>query len=187
MSRSTRTTPLAAASAVAIVAGALVAVALGVYGSIHEPTGRDTFTLGFGSVVAMKVWLALVAGVLGLVQLVTALWLYGRLGRPAAPWVSTVHHANGALVVLLTLPVAYNCLWSFGFQAHDTRTLVHSLLGCLLYGALVTKLVVLHGPATSGWLLPAAAGLLFTVLVVVVLTSSLWYLVEVGLPSAGGY
>ena len=187
MSRSTRTTPLAAASAVAIVAGALVAVALGVYGSIHEPTGRDTFTLGFGSVVAMKVWLALVAGVLGLVQLVTALWLYGRLGRPAAPWVSTVHHANGALVVLLTLPVAYNCLWSFGFQAHDTRTLVHSLLGCLLYGALVTKLVVLHGPATSGWLLPAAAGLLFTVLVVVVLTSAAWYLVEVGVPTTSGY
>ena len=187
MSRSTRTTPLAAASAVAIVAGALVAVALGVYGSVHEPTGRDTFTLGFGSVVAMKVWLALVAGVLGLVQLVTALWLYGRLGRPAAPWVATVHHANGALVVLLTLPVAYNCLWSFGFQAHDTRTLVHSLLGCLFYGALVTKLVVLHGPATSGWLLPAAGGLLFTVLVVVVLTSAAWYLVEVGLPSTGGY
>lgn len=187
MNRSTRTTPLAAASAAAIVAGALVAVALGVYGSVHEPTGRGTFTLGFVSVVAMKVWLASVAGLLGLVQVATALWFYGRLGRPAPPVVAVVHRANGALVVLLTLPVAYDCLWSFGFQAYDTRTLVHSLLGCLLYGALVTKLVVLHGPATSGWLLPAAGGLLFTVLVGVVLTSSVWYLVEVGVPTGGGY
>jgi len=183
MTTSTRTSPSAAFAVTAFVAGAVVSVVLGVYGAAHEPTGEAVSTFGFGSMIAMKVWLALAAGVLALGQLVGALWMYGRLGRPAPPWLGTAHRAGGLVVVLLTLPVAYHCLWSLGFASYDTRTLVHSLVGCAFYGALVTKVLVLHGPATPGWTLPVAGGLVFTAVVLVVLTSSVWYLTAVGVPS----
>lgn len=191
MSRAIRTTPSAAAptfAALAVAAGAVVAVALGVYGSVHDPTGRTLTTLGFSSLLAMKVWLAVAAGVLAVAQGVTAAWMYGRLGSRSAPtFVGPLHRATGALAVLVTLPVAFSCLWSLGFQTYDTRVLVHSLVGCLLYGALVTKVLVLHGRATPGWLLPAAGGAVLTALVLVVLTSAVWYLGAEGVPSSGGY
>lgn len=171
---------------VALLAGALVAVALGVYGAQHTPTGQPITTLGFESMIAMKVWLALVAGGLGLVQLLTALWIYGKLGRPAPSAVGPVHRLSGALAVLVSLPVAYHCLWSLGFQSYDTRVLVHSLAGCALYGALVTKVLTLHRSGAPGWLLPLAGGTVFTALVVVVLTSSVWYVNEIGWPSGPG-
>lgn len=49
-------------AAAAVGAGAVVAVALGVYGSQHQPTGRAISTFGFGSLIAMKVWLGVAAG-----------------------------------------------------------------------------------------------------------------------------
>jgi len=117
MTLSARTTPSAAFAASAVVAGAAVAVVLGVYGAVHQPTGQAITTFGFASLIAMKVWLALAAGVLALVQLVTALWMYGKLGRAAPPAVAVVHKASGAVALLLSLPVAYHCLWSLGFQS----------------------------------------------------------------------
>ena len=60
---------------VTLFAGAAVAVAIGVFGSQHQPSGQETFTLGFGSTTAMKVWLGSVAGVLAMGQLLSALWL----------------------------------------------------------------------------------------------------------------
>ena len=179
-----RTAPMTLA---ALLAGALVAVVLGVYGAQHTPTGEAISTFGFDSLIAMKVWLGFVAGALGLVQLLTALWMYGKLGRPAPAAIGPVHRLSGALAVLVSLPVAYHCLWSLGFQSYDTRVLVHSLAGCLLYGALVTKVMTLHRSGAPGWLLPLAGGTLFTALVVVVLTSSVWYVNEIGLPSGAGY
>jgi hypothetical protein len=192
MSRAIRSAPSAAASssaALALAAGAVVAVVLGVYGSVHDPTGRTLTTLGFSSLLAMKVWLAVAAGVLALAQGITAAWMYGLLGRArSAPgFVGPLHRATGALAVLVTLPVAYSCLWSLGFQTYDTRVLLHSLVGCLLYGALVTKVLVLHGRPTPGWLLPAAGGAVLTSLVLVVLTSAVWYLGAEGVPTSAGY
>ena len=173
---------------VALVAGAAVAVALGVYGSRHQPTGLTISTFGFGSLIAMKVWLAVIAGVLGVGQLVSALWMYGKLGRPAPRGLGLVHRFSGGLAVLVSLPVAYHCLWSLGFQTYDTRVLLQSLLGCVFYGAFVTKVVALHTKSSPGWLLPLAGGSLLTALVVVVLTSAGWYLTTVGVPrSSGGY
>ena len=64
---------------VAVAAGALLSVLLGVYGKVHTPTGGTIVLFGFGGMIQMKVWLALVTGVLVLAQLVTALWMYGRL------------------------------------------------------------------------------------------------------------
>jgi len=166
----------------AILAGATVAVALGVYGSAHQPTGQTITTLGFGSMIAMKVWLAVIAGVLAVGQLISALWMYGKLGRPAPRAVSVAHHFSGGAAVLVSLPVASHCLWSLGFQTYEPRVLVHSLLGCLFYGAFVTKIVALHTKTSRGWLLPVAGGVLFSALVLVVLLSAGWYLTTVGIP-----
>lgn len=174
-------------AAVALAAGALVALVLGVYGSVHEPTGQTITTFGFGSMIAMKFWLASAAGVLALGQLVGALAMYGKLGAHVPTWLRAAHRGSGVVALLLTVPVAYHCLWSLGFQTYDARTLLHSLAGCLVYGAVATKVLVLHGRDTPGWTLPLAGGLLFTVIVVTVLTSAGWYLTEVGLPAGQGY
>ena len=168
--------------------GAMVAIALGIYGNVHDPQTDLAITLGFADTITMKVWLSSASVLFALLQVFTALWMYGKLPISSHPsWLGDAHRISGRLAFLISLPVAYHCLYQLAFQDTTTRVLAHSLLGCLFYGALVTKLVVLHGPATSGWLLPAAGGLLFTVLVVVVLTSAAWYLVEVGVPTTSGY
>lgn len=190
MSRVIPSTPSIAPAftAIALAAGAVVAVLLGVYGSVHTPTGRAVTTLGFPSLISMKVWLAGVAGVLALAQGATAAWMYGLVGRskPVPGYVGPVHRVTGLLAVLVTLPVAFSCLWALGFQSYDTRVLVHSVLGCLFYGALVTKVIVLHGRPTPGWLLPAVGGTVFTALVLVVLTSAVWYVGSAAVPTTGG-
>lgn len=186
-SRQVRSNPYLVAAA-AMATGAVVSIALGVYGSQHEPTGRAISTFGFSSMIGMKVWLGTVAGALALVQLTTALWMYGKLRRPAGRAVSIAHRFSGTTAVLISLPVAYHCLWSLGFQTYDTRVMVHSLLGCVFYGAFVTKILTLHTKASPGWLLPLAGGLVVSAIVLVVLTSSIWYFNSVGLPSGtGGY
>ena len=172
---------------VAIAAGAGVSVALGVYGRAHDPTFESIATFGFGSMIEMKVWLALAVGVLALGQLVGALWMYGKLGLAAPSWLGTGHRLSGILLVLVSLPVAYHCLWSLGFQTTDTRVLVHSLAGCVVYGALVVKVFAVRTRTAPGWFLPMAGGFLFTAFVAVVLTSAGWYLTTIGLPDAAGY
>jgi hypothetical protein len=165
--------------------GAVVALALGVYGKVHEPAHKAIFTGPFSTMIGMKVWLTSVALVLAMVQILTALWMYGKLGRPAPKWVGPLHRGSGTAAFLLTLPVAFHCLWSLGFAPapFDTRTLAHSLLGCLFYGAFAAKLLTLHSRRVPGWALPWVAGLLFTALVAVGLTSAVWYFATVGVPS----
>ena len=46
--------------------------------------------------------------------------------------------------------------------------------------------VAVRSKRAPGWFLPVAGGLLFTLLVVVVLTSAVWYIGEKGWPSSGG-
>ena len=40
------------------VLGALVAMTLGLYGSVHDPASDLSITLGFADTITMKVWLA---------------------------------------------------------------------------------------------------------------------------------
>ena len=55
----------------------------------------------------MKVWMASIAVRLALVQLGSALWLYGRLPLPAGPpWLGSLHRISGRLAFLASLPVA---------------------------------------------------------------------------------
>jgi hypothetical protein len=78
-------------------------------------------------------------------------------------------------VVLLTLPVAFHCLWSLGFSSYSTRVLIHSLMGCTFYGVFLTKMLTRRSRRLPPWALPVLRGGLFTVLVTIWLTSSLWF------------
>ena len=51
----------------------------------------------------------------------------------------------------------------------------------------MVKVVAVRSKRAPGWFLPVAGGLLFALLIVVVLTSAVWYLGEKGWPASGGY
>ena len=46
--------------------------------------------------------------------------------------------------MLLTLPVAFHCIFILGFQTANARVLVHSILGTLIYGVIAVKLWFVH-------------------------------------------
>jgi Family of unknown function (DUF6529) len=73
---------------------------------------------------------------LAIVQTVTAMGLYGQIPLRGA-WVGAVHRWSGRLAVLISVPVAVQCLYALGFQAYDGRVIAHSLFGCFFYGAFV--------------------------------------------------
>ena len=106
----------------AFTAGAVLAVLLGVFGKVHDPTLEGTTTLGFDTVIEMKVVLTTVIGVLAVLQVVGALWLYGKLGIRAPSWLGTAHRISGTTALLLSVFVAYHCLWALGLETgrfHD--------------------------------------------------------------------
>jgi hypothetical protein len=179
----------------AFAAGAVVALLVGVFGKVHDPSVSGTTTLGFTTVIQMKVVLSVVVGVLAVLQVVGALWIYGRLGIPAPRWLGTAHRATGVTTLVLLVFVAYHCLWALGLESGTfegggkvpTRTVVHGVLGCAVIGAAVVKVVAVRSRRAPGWFLPVAGGLLFVLLVAVVLTSALWYIDTNGWPGSGGY
>ncbi|MDG4825220.1 DUF6529 family protein [Asanoa sp. WMMD1127] len=165
-----------------LLVGAAVSVALGVFGSVHEPAGEVPWQRPFPSIYAMKVWLSLGVLLLAAVQLVTALWMYGRLGLRRRPWLGPVHRATGFLAFVVSLPVAAACLWAFGFETYDARVLTHGILGAMVYGAFVAKVLVLHSRRLPGWALPAVAALLLATVVGATASSALWWVATIGLP-----
>jgi hypothetical protein len=172
---------------VALLCGAVVSVLLGVNDRRH-PGSAEPVKLGFESVIQMKTALTLGIGVLLLVQLALALWMYGRLGRASAPtWVGPTHRVIGFATVVVSLPVAYDCLLAFGIQTYQPRVLVHALLGCAVYGAFVVKLFAVHSRTSPAWFLPVAGGVFFAVFMAVVLTSAVWYSAEYGFPTGSEY
>ena len=167
-----------------LAAGAAVSVALGVYGAAHEPAGRPLVTFGFSGMLQMKAWLTTAATVLLLVQLLTAMWMWGRLpGAGRAPgWASLVHRWSGTTAFVLTLPVAFHCLWALGFATGSPRVIMHGLVGCLFYGAYTAKMLGLRARGLPGWFLPVLGGLVLASLVVIWLTASLWFFTRSGVP-----
>lgn len=178
----------------AFAAGAVVALLLGVLGKVHDPSLDGTTTLGFDTVIDMKVVISTLIGGLAVLQAIGALWMYGKLGVAAPSWLGTAHRITGTVAVLLSLFVAYHCLWALGLESGTlengekvpARAVVHGVLGCAVVGALVVKVVAVRSKRAPGWLLPVAGGLLFALLVVVVLTSAVWYLGDQGWPSSAG-
>jgi hypothetical protein len=166
-----------AATVTALGAGALVAVALGVYGRTHAPTAYAINLAGFSSGLAAKAWLTTAAFALVLVQLWSALVVYGRLPGPDAA--EALHRWSGRAAVLLTVPVALHCLYALGFQGGSLRVLVHSLAGCFFYGAFVAKMLVLRA-RTPVLVLPVLGGAVFTALTALFLTASVWFFTTSG-------
>ena len=147
-------TPGAALAAVLLV-GAAVTVALGVYGKAHEAAGRPLFTFGFSGMLQMKTWLATAALVLVVVQLLSALWMWGRLpgAGPSPGWLPSVHRWSGAVAFVITVPVALHCLWALGLLTASPRVLAHGVFGCAFYGAYVAKMLGLRLRGLPGWTL----------------------------------
>lgn len=164
--------------------GVAVSITLGVYAKVHPPAARPLFTLGFSGMLQMKAWLATAAVVLLGVQLVTALWMWGRLpNRGAAPgWVAPLHRWSGATAFVLSLPVAFHCLWALGFGAPQPRVVLHSVAGCAFYGAYAAKMLGLRLRGLPGWSLPLLGGAVLTTLALAWASSALWFFTRAGLP-----
>jgi hypothetical protein len=176
-----------AASAFAILAvpsliGCLVALALGLYGRLHRPTGIALDIAGFSSPGSVKSWLATIATVFALVQLGSALVMYGKVPRVTAPsWIGELHSWSGRVAFIVTVPVAVHCLYALGFQAYSTRVVIHSVLGCLFFGAFTVKMLVLPKRGVPGWVLPVVGAIVFTVLVAIWFSSAFWFFSTFGI------
>jgi len=164
--------------------GILVAAVLAAYSRVHPGTGSAIITFGFSTLLVMKTWLTTAAMVFVLVQVISALAMWGRLpGVSGSPgWASPLHRWSGVIAFVLTLPVAFQCIWSIGFSESPTRTLIHSIAGCLFYGVFAAKMLSLRLPGLPGWVLPVLGGLLAAVLTVVWFSSALWYFTQSGVP-----
>jgi hypothetical protein len=157
-----------------LLVGALVAVALGAYAHLHRPTGYAVGVAGFSGLSYAKAWLSTVTVVFGLVQLFSGMALHGRLLADPPAWTAGLHRWSGRIAVLVSVPVAVQCLFALGFQAGSTRVLVHSVLGCVFYGAFTAKMLSLSRPGMPRWAVPLLGGVVFAGLVGLWLTSALW-------------
>jgi hypothetical protein len=179
--------PIAAHTAAAVLLAAALAIALtlGIYAKVHTPAGRPIFTLWFSGMLQLKVWFTTAAAGLMLVQLATALWMWGRLpGVSAATprWVPSVHQWSGASAFVLTVPIAVHCMWALGFGTQDARVVAHSAAGCAFYGAYGAKMLGLRMRGLPSWALPVMGGSVLALLVTIWLTAALWFFTRSGLP-----
>ena len=170
--------------ALALLAGAAVAVTIGVYARVHRPALRPLFLVGFSGMLQLKTWFATAALLLVVAQGVTALWMWGRLpGASRAPgWVPPAHRWSGSVAFVLTLPVALHCVWSLGFVATTPRVLGHGILGCAFYGGYTAKMLGLRLRRLPGWALPVLGGSVFALFLLVWTTSALWFFTRSGVP-----
>ncbi len=172
------------ALALLLVLGAAVAVAIGVYARVHAPASRPLFLLGFSGMLQLKSWLATGALALVVVQLLTALWIWGRLpaAGPAPDWLPVVHRWSGSVGFTLTLPVALHCVWSLGLVTSSPRVLAHGILGCAFYGAYAAKMLGLRLRGLPRWSIPVLGGTVFSLFLLVWTTSALWFFTRSGVP-----
>ena len=163
--------------------GAAVALALGVYGNVHDPTGRSLVTLAFTATINLKVWFATIAMTLALFQAASGAKMFGKLGSGHGPsWLPRAHRASGTLAFLFAIPVAYHCLWALGFQDTSARVIAHGTAGCVFFGALAAKVLIVRDKGSRAFAFQLAGGLLFAALTVVWLTSALWFFTHVEFP-----
>jgi plastocyanin len=163
------------------------AVTAGIYvwaKSISPDYSTSLFGQSAADTLPLKSWLATAVLALAVLQLYTALWLYGRLHRSRAKprRLGRIHRLTGAAAILVSLPVAYHCLFAYGFRDFDTRMLVHSLAGCFFYGALAAKIVVVRTRGRATWAIPLAGGTLLTLVVVLWYSTAAWYFNDSSVP-----
>ncbi|HEY6424578.1 MAG TPA: DUF6529 family protein [Pseudonocardiaceae bacterium] len=54
-----------------------------------------------------------------------------------------------------------HCLYALGFQSYPVLVLIHSLLGCLFFGAFTAKMLLLTRRGLPGWAIPLIGGVVF--------------------------
>jgi len=162
----------------------LVALSVGLVASrtVREPYQSAFFHVFFSDTLHMKAWLITAALLLALLQLLTALRMYEVLRLPPkGRFYHVAHRWSGRTAILLTLPVAYHCMFLLGFGTDDRRVVIHSLLGSFLYGALLAKVLVVRSNGFPGWSLPLGGGALLAILAGLWLTSAFWFFCLVGI------
>jgi Family of unknown function (DUF6529) len=133
------------------------------------------FHLFFSDTIHMKAWLATGAIMLALFQVLSAARLFELFQwAPAGRFWGRMHRMSGYLAILLTLPVAYHCIFLLGFETTSPRVAIHSILGSAFYGAFLVKVILVRSRGFPGWALPVAGGLLFAILAGLWVTSSLY-------------
>ena len=145
-------------------------------------TYSDILTSVFSSTIAAKVWRASAAGLLAIVQVTTGARIFGKIKRFVPippPYVNRIHRWSGRIAVLLTLPVAFHCIFILGFQSSNARVLIHSILGSLVYGFIAVKLFFVHDRDHPRRTLPTVGGAVFVTLAGLWVTSALWYFTNV--------
>ena len=169
--------------AVAIVAGAVVAVCLGVYARVHHAAGRPVFTLGFSGVLQMKAWLATIV-------LVARHGPAGDRPRDVGP----ARHPRVRTGRLGDPSVERrDCLRrqpAGGVPLHLVAGLRHRKRarrrpwrgGCAFYGAYTAKMVGLRLDGLPKWALPVLGGAVLSLVVLTWLTASLWFFTRSGVP-----
>jgi hypothetical protein len=147
-----------------------------------ESTYTDLVTSVFSAPIAFKAWFATAALFFGVLQVATGARIFGKLRQfvpVAPPRVNRIHRWSGRLAILCTLPVAFHCIFILGFQTTDARVFAHSLIGSFIYGVFVVKVWFVRDRDHPRWVVPIVGGTLFTVLVALWSTSSLWYFTQV--------
>jgi uncharacterized protein DUF6529 len=164
--------------ALPLVVFALIALTVGLVArqTSRTPYSTPFFHLFFSDTLHMKAWLVTAAVILACSQLLTAARIYELLRfPPKGRLYHSVHRWSGRAAILLTLPVAYHCVFLLGFGTESPRVLIHSLLGSALYGAVVAKVLIVRSSRFASWVLPVAGALLFSILLGLWLTSALWF------------
>jgi mono/diheme cytochrome c family protein len=159
--------------AVPITAFALISLTAGLLAA-HDPRSKGYFQLFFSDPVHLKAGFATAAAVLATVQLVTAGWIFRVYPWSKPAWINPVHRWSGRLAFVFILPVAYHCIFKLGFQHPDRRVLAHSLLGCAFFGGYAAKVTIVRMHRFPRPVLPIAGGLVFSLLIGLWYTSSLW-------------
>jgi uncharacterized protein DUF6529 len=170
--------PPAIRVAIIALAGAVVAIVLYIIGRVHTPNYATGLFGQYGlSAYALKSALATAALGLAVVQVALALWIYKKLpfaGRAPKP-VGRTHRVVGTVLFLLTLPIAVHCFLAYGVVLTSARVVIHSIAGCVFYGAFVAKVLLVQSRRLPGWALPVAGGLLALLVALLWYTSALYY------------
>ena len=176
--------PLALTVPIAILAA--VAAAIYVVGTSITPdySGTALFGKTATDTLPLKSDLASVVLALAVLQLLLAMWIYGRLPRlgVASLRIGSVHRGIGVLAILVSLPIAYHCMRAYGVETFDSRVAVHAVAGCFFYGAFAAKVTIVRSSRMPGWTLPVAGGTLVALVAVLWYTSALWYYNDFSIP-----
>ena len=112
------------------------------------------------------------------------MWGKVKIPKEMPSWWGDLHRLSGTIAFALSLPVAFHCLWALGFEPDFTelRRFAHSVLGCLFYGAFAAKVTLVRSRESPSWSLPVVGGVVFTTIVAIWLSTSLWFFTTVAFP-----